>query len=483
MFGNRHNDSNMPDPLEEEVPVIKEGETSTDTAESVTNDAPNEDTVPFDGSGKNDWQDPVSVDGDQEETKEEPLVSDEASQTTPVEEDGADKSEYVIPKDDKPVEEDTMPNPMCGMDYVFSLGGVIGDSEVVSFVASDNEGDLVFDGVSKTLKGCPTLSRDFWIEVELPQKVYRYKCYINENPRLLWKDIPSDQKVKSDKDYFAILSPTIDMVAVSHRGRSHANRGTYRDDDFYIGRAGNFTLSVVADGAGSAQLSSTGSKVFCQVAGAHMADLLATRQGELMDALIRLQHRPGDVLKDVKLMSCLYEIFPATAYLGKNALVKLANDNGVPLKSYHTTALLSITVQIAEDSYFCAAFQIGDGVTVALVDQHIERLSVADSGNFPGETIFVTSNGVFDDANSLLGRIRCFFTKAKPVVISMTDGITDSYFKDNPKLDDVERWKQLLAEVTDNKGCLKPASEICDWLNYYIDQEHDDRTMSIVMYK
>ena len=279
------------------------------------------------------------------------------------------------------------------------------------------------------------------------------------------------------------MTPTVDMVATSHRGRSHANKGTYRDDDFFIGRVGKFTLSIVADGAGSAPLSSTGSKAFCLAAGARFAELIAERQEDLLEILTDLQHHPNDVLKDPKMRACLYEILPATAHYGLKVLTKMAEDNGVPLKYYHTTALFSMTVQIEPDSYFCAAFQIGDGITVALTDQHLELMGEGDSGSFPGETVFVTSNGVFDDATTLFHRIRCFFTKAKPTVISMTDGITDSYFKTNPKLDDINIWRQLMVDVTDDNGQLKPANEICDWLNYYVDQEHDDRTLSIVVHK
>ncbi len=389
----------------------------------------------------------------------------------------------IMPKEDKPVEELLVPNPMCEVEYAFPLGEVVGNDSVVSAVSSDDLGDLHYDEINKSLVGRPLRSRDFWMELELSEKVVRLKCFVNENPRLLWKDIPSDQKVKPDKDYMALLTPDVDMVAVSHRGRSHANRGSYRDDDFYIGRLDDFTLSIVADGAGSAPLSSTGSKVFCRTAGLRFAELVQKKQATLMESLTDLQHHPEDALRDVKLVTDLYEILPAAAHYGCNVLAKIANDNNVPLKQYHTTALLSMTVRIEPDSYFCAAFQIGDGITVALADQHLELMGRADAGNYPGETVFVTSTGVFDDGKTLLKRIHCFFTRSKPIVFSMTDGITDSYFKQNPKLDDITIWRRLLAEVTNEQGDLKPAAEICDWLNYYIDQEHDDRTMSIIMYK
>lgn len=399
----------------------------------------------------------------------------------PVEPEPAPIPENVLPKECKPVERVPVPNPMCELEYSFDLADRISD-EVISVLACDDVGDLFYDGEAKALKGTPNTSRNYWMEIELPDKVLRLECYINNNPRLLWNDIPSDQKVKPDKDYNAILSPELDIVGVSHRGRMHANRGTYRDDDFFIDKVGEFTLSIVADGAGSAPLSSTGSKVLCEEAGAYYAKLVESKQDTLL-TLLKGQQQPGNLMGDSKLMACLYEIFPSVAFYGKKLLSKLSDNNNIPLKHYHTTALISMTAKIASDRYFCAAFQIGDGITVALTDQHLELLGKGDSGNFPGETVFITSSGVFDNATELLQRIHCYLTREKLTVISMTDGITDSYFKNCPNLNNLKRWQQLITDVTDANGVLKPAAEICDWLNYYVDQEHDDRTMSIVMYK
>lgn len=438
-----------------------------------------------------------------------PNVKDSLSEASVEDEDSAasqiahEASDTTTPKENKPIEETSVPNPTCYKNYYYSLAELIGQDEVVSIVVSDDSGDLVYDKSAKALVGKPLDARDYWLEIELGSRVLRINCHINYNSRLLWNDIPSDQIVKSDKDYNAILTPSLEMVAVSHRGRPHANIGAYRDDDFYIGKVGKFTLSIVADGAGSSPRSSTGSKVFCREAGAHFAKLVEAKQEELLVMLNDMQHHPENSRRDQKFMSTFYEIFPATALYGRKVLTKMAEDNQIPLRHYHTTALFSMTVEIAQDSYFCAVFQIGDGVTMALTSQQFEQLGEGDSGDHPSETRFVTSNGVFDDAKALLNRIRFFFCKEKPTVISMTDGVSESYFllpvgtlasdtlniendiklNSYPQLDNFDLWKQFLSEVKDAHGSLKPAAEICDWLNYYIDGEHDDRTVSIVMYK
>ena len=222
---------------------------------------------------------------EQSPTYEFESVSEEESMSgEKPEEKGHETEEIVRPKETKPVEEIAIPNPMCEVEYHYPLRDLIGEEAVISVVASDDNG-LVYDADTKALVGKPAFSHNYWMELELRERVIRFKCFVNENPRLLWKDIPSDQVVKPDKDYRAFLSPRLDIIAVSHRGRMHANRGTYRDDDFFIGTIGKFSLSIVADGAGSAPLSSTGSKVFCAEAGFKFTELVEAKQKEFLAIL------------------------------------------------------------------------------------------------------------------------------------------------------------------------------------------------------
>ena len=376
-----------------------------------------------------------------------------------------------------------MPNQMCEVPFLFQVDAFT-NGEALSFLsASDDDGDFLFDATSQSIKGVPHRSRDFWMKLEGNEKIYCFKCFVNQNPRLMWKEIPSDQLVKKDNDYQAFLSPRVDLVAVSHRGRTHAKEGTYRDDDFFISLVDDCALTIVADGAGSASQSSTGSKVFCKEAGKRFVELFKTKKDSLILLLKEVTQQEESPLKNHEVLKLLYEVFPAAALYGRQALLQLATDNQVPLKQYHTTALFSFTMPLEGGGYFCSAFQIGDGITAVLVNGSLELLGQADSGSFPGETVFVTSNGVFGDASNLVNRIKCCLCYNKPILISMTDGITDSYFNEGLGVCELELWKKLLTEIQNDNGALKPADEICDWLNYYIPQEHDDRTMAIVKYK
>lgn len=419
------------------------------------------------------------------------IIDEEDICSIPINDDSKqdDDMSIIIDKDsletdnNKPIEAMTIPNPMCGINYCYQLKDIIGLEPVLSVKVSDSINDLHFDSESLSISGTPTKSRIFWIKIETKDKILQLQCYINNNPQLMWKIIPSDELVKRDKEYKAFISSNIDVIAVSHRGRSHAKDGKYRDDDYYINIVDGCTVSIVADGAGSAPKSSTGSKVFCINAGEHLSGLIKSNKDELLEIIKEISEQSDDTPSDIRLKKCLYGIFPAAALYGRQILYNIAKQEDVLPKQYHTTALLSITMPLDNNGYFCAAFQIGDGITAVIDGDDIKLLSKVDSGDFPGETVFVTSKNVFDNATELYERIKWCICKNKPTILSMTDGITDSYFKESMKVDDISLWRKFLSEIQNDDGEFKPVKEICDWLNYYVPQEHDDRTMTIVRYK
>lgn len=463
--------------LEDETPPIEPVLTKDENLETKADDEDHKDldegtkSGEEDNSMENGFSSIETNNEAPEETDEVPGATDTVSQTG-----------IPITSGEKGREEIPISNAKCGTEYLYDTDAFIRRGPLISVTYSDNQGDLLFYPEEMVIKGTPQASRDWWVEVELPDRICKFFCYVNADPRTLWKNIPSDQKVKTDKDYKAIISPQVDIVGASYRGRSHANKGTYRDDDFYIHSVDGIFFSVVADGAGSAELSSTGSKIFCQSAGQEFVSLLTERKKRILDILQETQFNLTACRQHQGLIECLYEILPAAAYHGRQQLEKLAVDNQVPLKKYNTTALLTFSMQVSKMWWLCASFQVGDGITVALVNDDLYALGVPDGGSFPGETVFVTSDSVFGNVTELVNRIKIDLCPVKPIIISMTDGITDSYFKDK-SLTDLQVWKQLISEICDEKGDLLPAAEICEWLDFYTVQEHDDKTITIIKYK
>lgn len=109
------------------------------------------------------------------------------------------------------------------------------------------------DGKSFKISGTPKESGTFdvtlrykyrGLSVERPYLERMLQIIINPDPRDLWKDIPVPEDIEYPKDNtakeyvkVAALSdgtPQKDIVAASKRGRSHAQEGKPRDDDFRL---------------------------------------------------------------------------------------------------------------------------------------------------------------------------------------------------------------------------------------------------------
>lgn len=119
------------------------------------------------------------------------------------------------------------------------------------------------DECSFKIIGRPSAAGDFTVTInydyegrqpEEPRGEYQFHLIINPDPRSLWKNIPTPTTLiyyKPDSAMEYIKRDGRDVVAASMRGRSHANEGKARDDDFGIAHledTGWYILSV-CDGA------------------------------------------------------------------------------------------------------------------------------------------------------------------------------------------------------------------------------------------
>ncbi len=91
---------------------------------------------------------------------------------------------------------------------------------------------------------------------------------INPDPKSLWKNIESDRSDPYWKEDDVMTSSDFldkKIVVASKRGRSHANVGSFRDDDFAFKKINETGWSAicVADGAGGYPLTRQGSKLAC----------------------------------------------------------------------------------------------------------------------------------------------------------------------------------------------------------------------------
>ena len=284
----------------------------------------------------------------------------------------------------------------------------------------------------------------------------------------------------------------LNIIAGSKRGRSHAHEGTPRDDDFaidYIEESG-WHIAVVADGAGSAKYSREGSRIACDVVIKTCREKL--QNNDEIDTLFgeekNLKSKSTEENKKLKesLRKKIYGILPHAAFEAKKHLEKLSSDtDGSSLKDFSTTLLICLCKKY-DDLWRFVTFSIGDGAIALYGSDKVNNLSDGDSGEFAGQTRFITMNSVYKP-EELLERIKLVSVSDFEALFMMTDGISDPKFETDSNLTKDSKWKEFYKEFEESVGIknLTPnesSQEILKWLDFWSPGNHDDRTI-VVMYK
>ena len=393
-----------------------------------------------------------------------------------------------------------LPNGTVGKEYnaFFSLppGIVTG----VEMQGADDLG-LTFamaDDGSCSLAGMPAKPGDFTLTLRYrtvegePASELLIPVAFNPDPRTLWvpKPVPANIEFpKQDEDcaYIRVSEyegvPQKDIVAASKRGRSHAQDGKPRDDDFRVSfnpQNGWYVLAV-ADGAGSAKYSREGSRIACAVAEDYCKTYLAER-GDLLEEAVAVyaSGRSKDTLQPV--VEKVHEaLFKAATEAYRAILRRKEECESAAVKDFSTTLLLAICRKFSF-GWFVASFGVGDGA-IAIYDRDadvVRLLNEPDGGEFAGQTRFLTMESIFRDRP----RIRLSIVPDFTALMLMTDGISDPFFETDANLADKEKWDALWASIRnevdladDNEAS---APQLLSWLDFWSPGNHDDRTIAIL---
>ena len=354
-----------------------------------------------------------------------------------------------------------------------------------------------------TLKGIPQDAKDFEFILHVKLKGWQdgdpvidrsFRIAFNPDPRDLWKpkEVPANivfPKVDEASNYVLVEEfegrPQKDIVAASKRGRSHAQEGKPRDDDFKIsfnGASGWYILAV-ADGAGSAKYSREGSRIACETVEEYCKNKLV-EEGEIFEELIRTYEADKSQENLNPLVAKIHEIlFKAATEAHKNIVKRVEECSEPPavLKDFSTTLLFAICRKF-EFGWFIASFGVGDGA-IGLYSKDsnkIKLLNEPDGGEYAGQTRFVTMESIFKDRTRIKMTIVPDFT----ALILMTDGISDPMFETDANLAKKEKWDELWAnlskEVDFSDDNEKSQYQLLDWLDFWSPGNHDDRTIAIL---
>ncbi|MBQ9254083.1 MAG: protein phosphatase 2C domain-containing protein [Bacteroidales bacterium] len=397
------------------------------------------------------------------------------------------------------------PNGTVGKEYKNTI--VIQDEDVTDFwfegLDSINLKDKIDDDTHHLITGIPEIAGTYDVKL-----CYKYKGWvngmptlerifhisINPDPKTLWQNIPTSKDIEYYKEDSAInyvcvgddIDVQKDIVVASQRGRSHANKGIPRDDDFRVEfcKETKWYVMAVADGAGSAKYSRKGSRVACNVAVEHC--LTKLKDSEDFEEYIKIFKNEGETPENRKWVGDnIYDIVGNAALKAHKSIADEATSKGRNIKEYATTLLLAICKKF-DFGWFVASFWVGDGA-LCLYDknrQYIKLLGQPDGGEFAGQTRFLTMKEIFSDPKSFYQRLRFSIEDDFTSLMLMTDGVSDPKFGAEANLNKVKVWDNLWNDITsevdltDNNA--QSANQLLKWLDFWAEGEHDDRTIAIL---
>jgi serine/threonine protein phosphatase PrpC len=363
---------------------------------------------------------------------------------------------------------------------------------------------LTYDPSSQLITGIPVQSGDikllfsFKTEAEPEESALNEKklsLIINPDPKSLWKNLDSDQSDPYWKeDNVAVSAPLGNrhLVVASKRGRSHANVGSFRDDDFTYTHfeQNGWSLVAVADGAGSARLSRQGSKIACNSVVTYFAANLTAAVTTELDALLKEQQEGKGEDTQNKLNHFVYNNLGKAALYVHKQLEAFATQEQVVLKDLHST-LIFVLVKQYTFGYAILSFGVGD-CPIGIVSKDLSSVSLMnwlDVGEFGGGTRFITMPEIFN-SEKFHTRFGCKIVDDFSYLALMTDGIYDPKFVTEANLEKIEQWRVFIEDLKGNNvdgtrvdfTATNPeiASQLSDWMDFWSAGDHDDRTLAIV---
>jgi hypothetical protein len=261
--------------------------------------------------------------------------------------------------------------------------------------------------------------------------------------------VPDDPDKHDEFDQRADFSPEgLRIIGARVRGKKHKHEGTNCDDWFEIRNSGVWTIIAVSDGAGSKVFSRIGAKESCEAAKNKLGESLAEhrlneRENWSNDTFARDKQSGVFAEDDLEYVQEALHSAMAKAYEAVEARARELADSTaheailgrkVVMDDLSGTLLLAVHTTVMHEGArrsFVLTCQIGDGMLAALsTNGGLQLLGIPDSGEFAGQTEFLTSKKKMEKAN-LTGKTFPFFGPMQALMV-MTDGVADDYFPNDP---------------------------------------------------
>ncbi|WP_269224048.1 PP2C family serine/threonine-protein phosphatase [Flavobacterium sp. IMCC34518] len=400
----------------------------------------------------------------------------------------------------------SLPNGTVNKKYEAKFDFItLGWNDVIYSEIKDlEETGLEFNNDEELLFGNPLISGDlkikllFRIEGEAVDSKLNEKIItiiINPDPKSLWKDIESDKNDPYWKEDNVNVSASFldkNIVISSKRGRSHANVGSFRDDDFAFKNINETGWSVLAvsDGAGSASLSRQGSKMSCDLVVSYFEENFTEEFLKEFDDNLLNHHNKTDEDSSKKISHFVYDNLSKAAWYVHKELEKFAIKLERPLKDLHATLIFAL-VKKYDFGYAILTFGVGD-CPIGILNKDLTEIKLMnwlDVGEFGGGTRFITMPEIFQ-SDKFSTRFGFKLVDDFSYLILMTDGIYDPKFVVEANLEKIENWKDFLEDLNGkneenckvdfNKENTEIANQLSTWMDFWNPGNHDDRTLAII---
>lgn len=398
----------------------------------------------------------------------------------------------------------SIPNATVGKPYSFSFDFSKEPFKGVNILSVTGSNLTInYDKETATFSSTFTESGQFKVELSFNLEgdpsnesagIKEVKLLVNPDPKSLWKNLDSDRNDpywKEDNLSASGIFGSKKFIVGSKRGRSHAHEGIFRDDDFGF----NFSdqtgwgIIAVADGAGSAKYSRKGSLIACQKIVEYFLNIPIEDIEKLSLAVIAEINESSEINQKAISSFCINHHGKA-AFHALNAIKEEATIKGAQVKDYSTTLIFAFVKEF-ENKMFVSSFWVGDGgIGIFSKDPNtVNLLGAPDSGEFSGQTRFLTMNEIFAD-NAYISRIKYKIVDKSAKLILMTDGITDAKFQTDAALEKLEVWDMFLQDLeglnddsisVNFDADVKVSEEnLMKWMDFWSPGNHDDRTIAIL---
>ncbi|MGI8580984.1 MAG: protein phosphatase 2C domain-containing protein [Chitinophagaceae bacterium] len=362
---------------------------------------------------------------------------------------------------------------------------------------------LLFDEKTKQITGKPTMSGDikfsmkFKIEgqpQEAPFNEKQFTLIINHDPKSLWKKLESDKNDPFWKeDDVTLFEPFRDkhILVSCKRGRSHANVGSFREDDFAFKELENeWNVVVVGDGAGSAKISRKGSAIACNGIVEYFSEEDSTNNLLAFDGLVeQYQNKSGDDIQN-KINHFVYNNLGKAALQVHKKLDEFAAKEGYTIKDLNSTLVFTLYKKYDAGCAFLS-FGVGD-CPMAVLNKGISEVTLLnwiDVGDYGGGTRFINMPEVFQN-EKFASRFSFKMLDDFSYLILMSDGIYDPKFVVESNLPSIKNWQKFLEDINGkNEDGIKVelsadnpdiVNQFSSWMDFWSIGNHDDRTLAIV---